>query len=96
MSHKSWLVFNLLNLKGTQDWLTVPASLWDKFGEYRELKEFASNLTVKNDIVERGIAMVTEFINKVESEEQRSALLPVVEWHRDLIKNTNKSSLKLC
>ena len=96
VSHKSWLVFDLLNLKGTQDWLTVPASLWDKFREYRELNDFASNLTVKNDIAERGIAMVTEFINKVQSEEQRSALLQVVEWHRDLVKNTNKSSLKLC
>ena len=91
-------MFDLLNLKGTQDLLTVPASLWDKFREYRDLKEFASNLVVKNDIAEQGIAMVTEFLNKVESEEQRSALLQVVEWHsyRDLVKNTNKSSLKLC
>ena len=34
-------------------------------------------------------------MNKVESEEQRQALLQVVEYHRELVKNTNKSSLKL-
>ena len=77
VSTASWLIFDILKLNGKQDWLTVSADLWEDFGEYQELKEFATNLTVKNDIAERGIAMVTQFLNKVESEEQRSALLQV-------------------
>ena len=73
VSQESWIIFNILNLNDTQDWLLVSADLWENYDEYKELKEFAMNLTVKNDIAEKGIAMITQFINK--SEEQRSALL---------------------
>ena len=38
--------------------------------------------------------MATEFINRVDSEEQRQALFQVVENNRAMVKNTNKSSLK--
>ena len=92
----SWLVFDILGLAGTQDWLTIPASLWENFLEFRKIKEFALNISVCNDIAERGVALITSYMNKVESEEQRQALLQVVEYHRELVKNTNKSSLKLC
>ena len=73
VSQESWIIFNILNLNDTQDWLLVSADLWENYDEYKELKEIAMNLTVKNDIAEKGIAMITQFINK--SEEQRSALL---------------------
>ena len=92
----SWLVFDILGLTGAQDWLTIPAGLWENFLEFRKLKEFALNISVCNDIAERGVALITSYMNKVESEEQRQALLQVVEYHRELVKNTNKSSLKLC
>ena len=73
VSQKSWIILNILNLNNTQDWLLVSSDLWENYDEYNELKDFAMNLTVKNDIAEKGIAMITQFINK--SEEQRSALL---------------------
>ena len=92
----SWLFFDILGLTGPQDWLTIPASLWDNFLEFQKLKEFSENVSVCNDIAERGIAMISAYINKAESEEQRQALLQVVEFHRALVSNTNKSSLKLC
>ena len=96
VTSSSWLIFNLLGLTGSQDWLTVPASLWDNFQEFRKLKEFALNIAVCNDIAERGIAMITRYIDKAESEEQVQALLQVVEFHRALVTNSNKTSLKLC
>ena len=96
VSSDSWLVFDLLGLAGAQDWLTVPASLWENFLEFRKLKEFSQNISVCNDIAERGVALITAYINKAESEEQRQALLQVVEFHRELVKDTNKASLKLC
>ena len=92
----SWLVFDILGLTDSQDWLTVPASFWDNFLEFRKLREFCVNVSVCNDIAERGVALITAYINKAESEEQRQALLQVVEFHRALVTNTNKSSLKLC
>ena len=74
VSEDSWLVFNLLGLEGDHDWLQAPASLWPRFEEYRTLHEFASNISVCNDIAERGIHLMTDFIGHFESEEQRQAL----------------------
>ena len=92
----SWLVFDILGLTGSQDWLTIPSSLWGRILEFMKPKEFSENVSVCNNITERGVALITAYINKVESEEQRQAMLQVVEFHRALVTNTNKSSLKLC
>ena len=91
----SGLVFDLLGLTGVLDWLTIPAVHWENFSQFKKVKEFAQNISVCNDIAERGIALISSYINKAESEEQRQVLLQVVEQHRELVKNTNKDSLKL-
>ena len=57
---------------------------------------FVLNQTVCNDIAERGVHLMTDFINKAESEEQREALFQCVEYHRNLVKGTTKEYLKLC
>ena len=47
----------------------------------------------------RGIHLATEYVNRVESEEQREALFQVVQDFRkriDLSKDVVKSSLKNC
>ena len=44
--------------------------LWLKFTEFIALTSFARNLTVKNDIAERVIKLVSDFADKCESEEQ--------------------------
>ena len=92
----SWLFFDLLGLSGTQDWLTIPAKLWGNFSEFQKLKEFAENIAVCNDIAERGVALISSYINKAQSEVQRQALLQVVELHRELVTGSNKAGLKLC
>ena len=58
--------------------------------------KFANNLTVVNDLAERGIHLATEYINRVQSEEQRQALFQVVEEFRDRVQDTGKTNLKLC
>ena len=96
VSSDSWLLFDILGLTGSQDWLTIPANLWTNFVEFKRLREFSENISVCNDVAERGVALITSYINKSESEEQRQALLQVVEFHRNLVINTNKASLKHC
>ena len=96
VSSKSLLIFNLLGLTGSQDWMTIPARLWDNFVDFRKFKEFAENVSVCNDVAERGVALISSYINKAQSEEQRQALIQVVELHWSLVTNTNKSSLKKC
>ena len=92
----SWLIFDFLALTESQDWLTIPSNLWQNFSDFRKLSVFANSLTVCNDIADRGVALISAFINKAQSEEQREALLQVVEFHRSLVSDTNKSSLKKC
>ena len=61
-----------------------------------KLQLFTSNHTVVNDLAERGIHLATDFIRRVESEEQRHALFQVVEELRGRVQDTTKASLKLC
>ena len=92
----SWLVFLLLGFDGPQDWLQAPASFWHLFEEFRKLEEFANNISVVNDIAERGIHLMSDYISHCESEEQRQALFQCVEYHRALVPDTTKKSLKNC
>ena len=96
VTSSSWLLFDILDLSGPQDWLQLPSNMWTMFSEYRKLVEFATNLPVTNDLAERGIHLITEYINKSANEDQRQALLQVVEYHRDLVPNLTKKNLAKC
>ena len=90
----SWAIFNRLGLKGPNDWLLAPSSLWYLFTEYCKLEDFVRNLTVVNDIAERGCHLMTEFVNWVRSEEARKALVLSVEYHRRKTPSFRKSDLE--
>ena len=92
----SWLIFNMLGLDGPQDWLQMPCTMWPVFSEYRKFSAFATNLPVTNDLAERGIHLITQFINKSSNEEQRQALLQVVEYQRNLLPDLTKKNLSKC
>jgi hypothetical protein len=44
----------------------------------------------------QGIRMITEFLNKSNDEEQRQALLQVVEYYRALVPDFKKETLFNC
>ena len=90
------LVFDKLGLSGPQDWLQLPCNMWPMFSEFRKFAQFAINLLVINDLAERGIHLITEFINKSANEEQRQALLQVVEYHRSLVPDLTKKNVLKC
>ena len=96
ISPRSWLLFELAGISEDCDWLGIPAIFWEKFESFRKFRDFATNLPVVNDIAERGISLVSNFINNAMSEEQRQNLFQVVEYHRNMVTNTNKESLKKC
>ena len=64
VSSNSLLVFDKKSLVGSQDWLTIPPKLWNNFLEFRKFKEFVENISVCNDIAERGVSLITNFNNK--------------------------------
>ena len=90
----SWAIFNRLGLKRPNDWLLAPSSLWHLFIEYPKLENFVRNLTVVNDIAKRGCHLMTEFVNRVRSEEARKALVLSVEYHRRKTPGFRKSDLE--
>ena len=96
VTSNSWLIFNLLGLEGPQDWLQMPSEMWPMFTEYRKLEDFCSNLRVTNDLAERGIHLISEFIHKTKTEKQSQALLQVVEYHRKQIPTLSKENLSKC
>ena len=96
VTSSSWLIFDILSLTGPQDWLQLSSNMWTMFTEYRKIAEFANNLPVTNDLAERGINLITEYINKSEDEDQRQALLQVVEYHRNLVPDLTKKNLANC
>ena len=49
----SWLIFNILQLLGPQDWLQTPSAMWHLFEEYRKLESFSRHLSVVNNLAER-------------------------------------------
>ena len=92
----SWLVFQLLHMEGPHDWLESSCSEWTNFQSYKRIEEFAQNISITNDIAERGVRLITDYLNKTNSEEQRQALLQTVEYYRALVPDTKKESLKMC
>ena len=96
INSKSWLIFDLLELRGPQDWLLLSCNQWEIFSEYKQFKEFTSNLAICNDVAERGVQLISNYIEKTQDEDQIQALLQVVEYHRSLVSTLNlkKSELK--
>ena len=63
-SEEYWLLFDLLGLQDCQEWLQTPVKMWDLFSDYRKFKEYVINVSVVNDLAERGIHLITEFASK--------------------------------
>ena len=93
LSEKSWLLFDLLGLQEPQEWLQTPASMWEKFSDFRKFKDFALNVSVVNDLAERGMHLITEFASMCSNKEGRQALLQVVEQHRQEFPDFSKKTL---
>ena len=77
------------------DWLQKPIQSWKDDSGYLEMEEFVKNMLVCNDPAERGIKLVSDFIDCLtKNSANREDLLQVVEAHRiQFPTNANKSTL---
>ena len=93
---KSWLIFDLLELTGPQNWLFLSCNQWEILSKYRQFKEFTSNLAICNNVAEQGVQLFSNYIEKTQDEFQIQALLQVVEYHYSLVSTLNlkKNELK--
>ena len=95
ISSKSWLLFDLLGLLGPQDWLITSPETWHETPSYQAFEKFTASITVVNDVAERGVKLITDFIQRCEDEGQREALIQVVEEHRKIYPDFKKRTLSL-
>ena len=78
----------------SKEWIHQPINKWSDFDSFQEMKRFVANLLVCNDPAERGIKLISDYVNSLtKNENDRQQLLQVVEWHRKMYPDANKSTL---
>ena len=89
----SLFIFDALNIN--KDWLVKPISEWKNYESFCEMKSFVENLLVTNDTAERGIKLVSDYIqSQTTCDETLQELLQVVEQHRKEFPDVKKSTLR--
>ncbi|KAG7166611.1 hypothetical protein Hamer_G013621 [Homarus americanus] len=64
IDERSWMIFKEHQVCGTA-WLMSPVEDWEKNEEFMKLKDFSRSLKVTNDVAERGIKLMQDFIGSV-------------------------------
>ena len=85
------MLFTLLHIVDTE-WLIQDASSWEHSAGFKSLQSFVKNVLVTNDLAERGVKLMADFIDKAEKETQE--LLQVVEFHRKQFPDFKKKTLR--
>ncbi|KAG7175687.1 hypothetical protein Hamer_G029943 [Homarus americanus] len=90
---RSWMIFKEHHVCGTA-WLMSPVEDWEKNEEFMKLKDFSRSLKVTNDVAERGIKLMQDFIGSVTKDEQQlQDVMQLVEKHRKQMSGFSKSAL---
>ena len=90
----SWMLFDICGGETKPEWLLIPSKHWEKFEDFRRMKEFAENLPVTNDTADRGMALIKTYIDKVSDESEKQDLIQIVASWRKQVPSLNKSVLQ--
>ena len=89
MGRKSQTLFLIT---GTGSFLSHDVSLWSEDPDFLKFKEVAVHLKVVNDAAERGVKLLSDYLNILtRDDEQRDKILQVVQYHRKKMKKGDKS-----
>ena len=92
VGHGSLFIFQTMGFN--HNWLRKPIHLWKNDSSYLEMEQYVKTLLVVNDSAERGIKLVSDYINILtKNSEEREDLLQVVEQHRQQYPDCNRSTL---
>lgn len=92
VSNQTMIFFDTLNIN--TEFLSVPPSQWEHSASYTNHINFLRKIHVVNDLADRGVSLAAEYsaiITKDKSQQQY--LTHVVEHHRKLYPNANKTTL---
>ncbi|KAG7168695.1 hypothetical protein Hamer_G028045 [Homarus americanus] len=93
IDERSWMIFKEHHVCGTA-WLMSPVEDWEKNEEFMKLKDFSRSLKLTNDVAERGIKLMQDFIGSVTKDEQQlQDVMQLVEKHRKQMSGFSKSAL---
>ena len=92
VGHGSLFMFDVLGFK--KDWLKKPMHTWKTDESYLEMEEYVRTLLVCNDSAERGIKLVSEYVDCLtKNSKERQDLLQVVEAHTKQFSGCDKDTL---
>lgn len=81
----SWHFFKLLKINSS--FLGQPASTWSGNNDYQKAKAIVANLSIVNDLAERGVKLASEFLSATRCESSFQNVLQVVENDRHALPN---------
>ena len=88
----SFMLWDILGLD--YQWLEKSRDKWEEDGAYREAREFVKTLKVTNDVAERGVKLITDYIGILTKDDQkREWLLQGVEKSRKCFPDFRKTTL---
>ena len=90
---ESWRLLRLSGIQG-KSFLDKPASSWDSYKEYKELKEIVSNFVAVNDVAERTVLLAKTFQNKLTKKKNvKDALVNIIPELRKICESQRKKDL---
>ena len=82
---ESWFLLDQLGIKDADtEWLQLSPDVWSLFSGYKMLLSFTKNTTIVNDPAERAVALMSDFRDRVQDEQQCQDTLIAVAEHRKL------------
>ena len=92
IGENSWLLFH--NLKTEGQWLSEDVEQWVFDAEFKYMQHLVYDLKVVNDLAERCVKDVEDYVNASKDPEHRDNILLVATDHRGLFKDLKKSALQ--
>ncbi|KYM96054.1 hypothetical protein ALC62_13305 [Cyphomyrmex costatus] len=80
----------------TTDFLDTHPSTWESRTDFRQGCEIVKHIKVTNDVVERAVALAENYNTALTKDERhRQDIYQIVSKHRQILRNCNKTTLKL-
>ena len=79
----SWFLLKMAGVDG--EFLDKPVHEWVKEPSYQKLKDFIYNMSVVNDVSERGVKLIQEYVDSAHNEELRQDILTVSKEYKSKV-----------
>ena len=82
---RSWLLFQCLQVEDADNFLSVDPSVWQGIPAYDRFSRILHQTTPVNDVAERAVRDVVEYVNYSRDNQRNEDVILVVNSHRELV-----------